>query len=282
MRMRDERTSHPKVELVSSMKRFDTPLSTEGRTAGSVAALRRGEGLRSPSSLLSSCAASGDAFALPSIVCNALLITMRHKLKRLSVKSFSIPSKPSSSDVFSSSLPAMIISNILSRMPNPALSSKRASTSSSCPDPTATSLASQTISSLPLPSSTTRLATFAVSMPALRGSVSKTNDSIPSRRASKRSFRMRDAAMVRAFIALSKISPGSPLDLGELSSPSVLRPAMGMAASSAENEGERNDGLARPPEGDGLANDGRANMLGLPPPEGDGLAKPGRPSDARG
>ena len=52
-----------------------------------------------------------------------MLNTVRHKLKRLSVNSFSIPSKPSFLDVILSSTPlfAMMISRIVSRMPNPVL-----------------------------------------------------------------------------------------------------------------------------------------------------------------
>mmetsp|Transcript_26852 Transcript_26852/g.48701 ORF Transcript_26852/g.48701 Transcript_26852/m.48701 type:complete len:378 (-) Transcript_26852:1364-2497(-) len=334
MRMRDESTSHPKAELVSSINRLGTP---EGRTEGSVAALRRappgelfgesyGDGLRSSSisSMSLSClmwlfdgaaVLLGGAFTaltLSSMACNALLKTVRHKLKRLSVNSFSIPPNKSSSEsiVSSASLSAIIISKMASRMPNPALSSKRASTSSS-PFPIAAEL------SFAEPSKTTRLAILAVSIPARRGSVNKTNDSIPSLRASNRSFLMSDAAMFNAFRAFSTVLLcTSTSDIDELS-PSVLRPAMGMEASSAENEGERRLGLTIPGldgaiiaggrQGEGLATllgrpigDGMAGLAGgdivglarlgrlgvnglrLPDRAITGRARPGRPSVARG
>mmetsp|Transcript_26853 Transcript_26853/g.48705 ORF Transcript_26853/g.48705 Transcript_26853/m.48705 type:complete len:210 (-) Transcript_26853:1364-1993(-) len=209
----------------------------------------------------------------------------------------------------------MIISKMVSRMPNPALSSKRASTSSSSfPIPTELSFAE--------PSKTTRLAILAVSIPARRGSVNRTNDSIPSLRASTRSFLMSDAAMFNAFSAFSAVLSSSPLSG---LSPSVLRPATGMEASFPGDKGERRLGLAIPElgkpiaggrRGDGLAiplgrpigegllmlelpggeSVGLARLgrlegdklglarLGLPPDGGErlGLARPGRPSVARG
>mmetsp|Transcript_35408 Transcript_35408/g.57746 ORF Transcript_35408/g.57746 Transcript_35408/m.57746 type:complete len:252 (-) Transcript_35408:1037-1792(-) len=178
----------------------------------------------------------------------------------------------------------MIISKIVSRMPSPALSSNKASTSSSLfPIPTSSSLAE--------PSNTTRLAILAVSMPAREGSVNKTKDSIPSRWASARSFLMRDAAIFRAFNAFSTVFPSSPC-LGL--SPSVLRPAMGIAASSAENEGERREGVTTALDwsieggrkGDGLARLGRPmgdGLARLELPGGDklGLARFGRPEEDR-
>mmetsp|Transcript_24161 Transcript_24161/g.39234 ORF Transcript_24161/g.39234 Transcript_24161/m.39234 type:complete len:267 (-) Transcript_24161:411-1211(-) len=197
---------------------------------------------------------------LSSMVCNALLKTVRHRKKWLSVNSFSIPpNKSSSESVFSSvSLSAMIISKMVSRMPNPALSSKKASTSSSSfPIPTELSFAE--------PSKTTRLAILAVSIPARRGSVNRTNDSIPSLRASTRSFLMSEAAIFNAFSAFSAVLSSFPL---QGLSPSVLRPATGMEASFAEDKGERRLGLAIPELGEPIAGGRR----------GDGLERPlGRP-----
>mmetsp|Transcript_22611 Transcript_22611/g.38743 ORF Transcript_22611/g.38743 Transcript_22611/m.38743 type:complete len:311 (+) Transcript_22611:509-1441(+) len=310
--MREERTSIPNVELVSSINLFERP---DGLFDGSVAALRRlGLGESAGGSFWFSSSESSwstrwvdvaaPAFeaaavlTLSSIVCKALLNTVRHKLKRLSVNSFSIPSKPSSSDfIFSSVLSAMIISKIVSRMPNPALSSNNASTSSTSSPIDASSLAE--------PSKTTLLAIWAVSIPARRGSVNKTSDSKPSLRASTRSFLINDAAMFRAFSAFSDLSSAAPGTGVMGASPSVLRPAMGMAASSAENDGARRDGLDKlgeesgeptgegrkglgRPMGDGLSIIGlpRGDMLGLARlgREGDmlGLARPGRPREARG
>ena len=92
----DERTSHPKVESVSSIKRFDNP-SSDGRVAGSVAARERSRGGDEVADGLRS-----SFLAHSSIVCKALLKTVRHKLVRLSVNSFSIPLKPSASSVIES------------------------------------------------------------------------------------------------------------------------------------------------------------------------------------
>mmetsp|Transcript_42032 Transcript_42032/g.71865 ORF Transcript_42032/g.71865 Transcript_42032/m.71865 type:complete len:272 (-) Transcript_42032:1094-1909(-) len=188
---------------------------------------------------------------------------MRHRLNKQSVNSFSIPSKPSSS-VFkfsvSSPLSVKIISKIASRMPSPALSSNKASTSSSlAPTPASSPLAD--------PSNTTLLAILAVSNPARRGSVNKTKDSIPSLRASTRSFLMRDAAIFKAFKVFST-------GVSSVVSPSVLRPGTGAASSSAENEEEPilgrsmgGDDIGGGRERDGLARFGRLT--------GDGLAGTG-------
>ena len=71
-------------------------------------------------------------------------------------------------------------------------------------------------------------------------------------------------------MALSNMSVELAARSSELSPSSVLRPAIGEAASSAEKEGTRNGVNDDPP---GLANDG-LTILGLPP-EDDFLAREG-------
>ena len=205
------------------------------------------------------------------------------------MNSLSIPAKPSwLSDsleiiLISSDSPSDIISSkIVSRIPSPELSSKSASTSL-FPTPT--------ISSLADPSRTTRLAILAVSIPALKGSVRRIKLSMPNRRASTRSFRISDAAIFNAFMVFPNTSAVflalSSADRGSASSPSVLRPAMGMVASSAEKDGDRRDGLVIMPspsvDGEGLAKLGLIILLlGLLMELDLPVRTAGRPSDARG